>query len=52
MLQDIDAGLHPLRIIVNIPISILFQFVACILECMAVMYAIVSPPAGFDVIKK
>ncbi|KAJ3039390.1 hypothetical protein HDV00_012266 [Rhizophlyctis rosea] len=50
--QHVDKGWNPLLIILAIPVTFLLQFVAVILEALAVMYAIVFPPKDFDVIKK
>ncbi|KXS20062.1 glycosyltransferase family 2 protein [Gonapodya prolifera JEL478] len=48
-LQDVDAGYWPPKVILHIIATFFLQFVACVVECVAVMYAIFSPPAGFDV---
>ncbi|KAI9093863.1 glycosyl transferase family group 2-domain-containing protein [Phlyctochytrium arcticum] len=50
--ENLDRGYNPIILILLIPVTILFQFVAVLLEAIAVMYAIVSPPNDFDVIKK
>ena len=52
LIQDLDRGKNPLIVILHIPVTILLQFAAVIMECMAVMYGIICPPRGFDVIKK
>ncbi|KAJ3010724.1 UNVERIFIED_CONTAM: hypothetical protein HDU68_002005 [Siphonaria sp. JEL0065] len=52
LLQDLDKGVNPLLILVRIPVTILVQFIAVVLEGCAVMYGIIFPPADFDVIKK
>jgi hypothetical protein len=51
-IQDIDKGVFPLLVIIRIPLTFILQFFASILECVSVMYAIIFPPADFDVIKK
>ncbi|KAI8615485.1 glycosyl transferase family group 2-domain-containing protein [Chytriomyces sp. MP71] len=51
-LQDLDKGVNPLLILVRIPVTIVVQFIAVVLEAVAVMYGIIIPPADFDVIKK
>ena len=51
-IQDIDKGLNPLLVIIHIPITAIVQFFAAILECISVFYGILSPPQGFDIIKK
>ncbi len=51
-IQDIDKGKFPLLVLLRIPFTLLVQFVAVIMECMAVCYGILFPPVGFDVIKK
>ena len=50
--QDLDKGVNSFLALLRIPLTIVLQFVASIMECAAVMYGIVSPPTGFDVIKK
>ncbi|KAJ3185471.1 hypothetical protein HDU87_000092 [Geranomyces variabilis] len=50
--QDLDKKVNPLLMIVRIPITFILQFVAGIMEALAVMYGIIFPPADFDVIKK
>ncbi|KAJ3102542.1 hypothetical protein HK100_004345, partial [Physocladia obscura] len=51
-LQDLDKGVNPLLMILRIPTTIVVQFIAVVLEGLAVMYGIFIPPADFDVIKK
>ncbi|KAI8922537.1 hypothetical protein PhCBS80983_g05956 [Powellomyces hirtus] len=50
--QDMDKKVNPLLILFRIPVTFLLQFIAGIMEAMAVMYGIIFPPADFDVIKK
>jgi hypothetical protein len=50
--QDIDKGVNPILILFRIPITAILQFIASMMECAAVMYGIILPPADFDVIKK
>ncbi|KAJ3055689.1 hypothetical protein HK097_009656 [Rhizophlyctis rosea] len=50
--QNVDKGYNVLLVLVGVPVTILLQFVAVILEALAVMYALVFPPKDFDVIKK
>lgn len=52
VIQNLDKGYNFVLQILAIPVTAVLQFVAVILEAVAVMYAIVSPPKGFDVIKK
>ncbi|KAI8929201.1 glycosyl transferase family group 2-domain-containing protein [Entophlyctis helioformis] len=52
IIQNMDKKLNPLLIILLIPVTFILQFVACIMEALAVMYGIIFPPADFDVIKK
>eukprot|EP00842_Homolaphlyctis_polyrhiza_P006716 jgi/Hompol1/7045/HPOL_001643-RA len=51
-ISDVDKKTHPLLILVRIPITLILQFAACIMESAAVTYGIIFPPADFDVIKK
>ncbi|KAJ3143224.1 hypothetical protein HK100_000023 [Physocladia obscura] len=51
-LQDLDKKVNPLLMLVRIPTTIVIQFIAVIMEGLAVMYGIAFPPADFDVIKK
>ncbi|TPX61528.1 hypothetical protein PhCBS80983_g01019 [Powellomyces hirtus] len=51
-LQNIDKGYNIFVVILLVPVTLLFQFVAVIMEAVAVMYAIILPPNDFDVIKK
>ncbi|KAJ3013797.1 hypothetical protein HKX48_005517 [Thoreauomyces humboldtii] len=50
--SNLDKGYHPLIVIALIPVTVVFQFAAVIMEAAAVMYAIILPPNDFDVIKK
>ncbi|KND04364.1 uncharacterized protein SPPG_00093 [Spizellomyces punctatus DAOM BR117] len=50
--QNVDKGYNPILVIIGIPVTVAFQFVAVIMEAVAVMYGIIFPPADFDVIKK
>ncbi|KAJ3287082.1 hypothetical protein HK104_008768 [Borealophlyctis nickersoniae] len=50
--QDLDKKINPLMIILHIPMTMILQFVAGVMEACAVMYGIISPPQDFDVIKK
>lgn len=52
LIQDLDKGLNPLITLLHIPMTLVLQFAAVIMECMAVMYGIFCPPDDFDVIKK
>lgn len=52
VVQDIDKGVNPILIILHIPLTFVLQFVAAILESLSVLYGILSPPKGFDIIKK
>jgi hypothetical protein len=52
LIQDIDKKMNPLLIILHIPLTFVIQFIASILEAASVTYGIISPPEGFDVIKK
>jgi hypothetical protein len=52
LVQDLDAGVHPLLILVHIPITLVVQFYAVALESVSVMYGIIFPPTDFEVIKK
>jgi hypothetical protein len=36
----------------HIPVTLVFQFAACIMEAIAVMYGLIFPPVEFEVIKK
>ncbi|RKP01185.1 hypothetical protein CXG81DRAFT_5632, partial [Caulochytrium protostelioides] len=51
-IQDIDKGVHPLIVFIRIPITFVLQFVASIMEALAVMYGLIMAPVGFEVIKK
>ncbi|KAJ3211004.1 hypothetical protein HDU83_005379 [Entophlyctis luteolus] len=51
-LQDLDKGVNPLIMILRIPLTVVVQFIAVVLEGFSVMYGILFPPADFDVIKK
>lgn len=51
-IQDIDKKTNPLIILLRIPVTFVVQFIASVLEAAAVTYGIISPPQGFDVIKK
>ncbi|KAJ1563710.1 hypothetical protein HK405_001070, partial [Cladochytrium tenue] len=51
-IQDLDRKVNPLIIIIRIPITFVIQFIAGVMEGMAVMYGILMPPKDFDVIKK
>lgn len=50
--QGVDKKYNPLLIIIHIPLTFILQFVAGVMEAMAVAYGLVCPPADFDVIKK
>ncbi|KAJ3369914.1 hypothetical protein HDU91_006762, partial [Kappamyces sp. JEL0680] len=52
LVQDIDKKTNPLLILIRIPVTLVVQFIASVLEAASVTYGIISPPAGFDVIKK
>jgi len=52
VIQDIDKKLNPLLIILKVPVTFVIQFIASILEAASVTYGVISPPVGFDVIKK
>ncbi|TPX30990.1 hypothetical protein SmJEL517_g05577 [Synchytrium microbalum] len=51
-IQDLDRKVNPVLLILRLPITFLIQFIASVMECAAVCYAILFPPADFDVIKK
>jgi hypothetical protein len=51
-IQDIDYGFWAIRAILQIPVTVVMQFACVVMECVAIMYALVSPPQGFDIIKK
>ncbi|KAL2915914.1 hypothetical protein HK105_204618 [Polyrhizophydium stewartii] len=51
-IQDLDKKVNPFIIILRVPTTIVFQFFACVMEALAVMYGVILPPADFDVIKK
>lgn len=51
-IQNVDYGMNFFLVLLLIPATIVLQFIAVILECFAVMYAIVKPARGFDIIKK
>ena len=42
--QDLDKGVNPFLLIIRIPVVFLIQFIAVVLEGLAVMYGIVFPP--------
>ncbi len=42
VVQDIDAGVHPLLILLHIPLTIIVQFIAVALESAAIVYAILE----------
>ncbi|KAJ3101477.1 hypothetical protein HDU96_009971 [Phlyctochytrium bullatum] len=50
--QDIDKGANPLLVLVRLLATVPIQFIAVVMEGLAVMYGILFPPADFDVIKK
>ncbi|KAJ3208505.1 hypothetical protein HDU67_006697 [Dinochytrium kinnereticum] len=50
--QDIDKGVNPFLVLLRIPATFVLQFIAVVMEGLAVMYGILFPPADFDVIKK
>ncbi|KAJ3188401.1 hypothetical protein HDU85_005552 [Gaertneriomyces sp. JEL0708] len=52
LIQDIDKKVNPIIIILRIPLVMILQLIAGILEAGAVLYGLFSPPADFDVIKK
>ncbi|RKO97010.1 hypothetical protein CXG81DRAFT_11644 [Caulochytrium protostelioides] len=52
LIQDIDKGLHPAIIILHIPMTIVLQFIAIILEALSVMYGLLRPTKQFQVIQK
>lgn len=51
-IEDLDKGLHPLLIIIHIPMTIVLQFFAACMEGISILYAMILPPKDFDVIKK
>ncbi|KAJ3206621.1 hypothetical protein HDU67_008045 [Dinochytrium kinnereticum] len=51
-IQDIDKGTNPLLVLLRIPTTFVIQFIAVVMEGLAVMYGILFPPTDFDVIKK
>ncbi|KAJ3279869.1 hypothetical protein HK104_001114 [Borealophlyctis nickersoniae] len=50
--QNIDRKMNPILVILAIPVTFIIQFIAVIMEALAVMYALIFPPKDFDVIKK
>lgn len=52
LIQDIDKKTHPVLIMARVPVTLIVQFIASVLEAASVTYGIISPPQGFDVIKK
>lgn len=52
LIQDLDKKTNPLLILVRVPVTLVVQFIASVLEAASVTYGIISPPVGFDVIKK
>lgn len=50
-MQNIDAGYPWWLVIILLPAIFILQFVGVILEAVAVMYALILPPKGFDIIK-
>ncbi|KAI8818646.1 glycosyl transferase family group 2-domain-containing protein [Fimicolochytrium jonesii] len=52
LVQDMDKRVNPLIMLARIPLTFLLQFIAGIMEALAVIYGIILPPADFDVIKK
>lgn len=51
-IQDIDYGFWFLRALIQVPVTVVIQFACVVMEAVAIMYALVSPPQGFDIIKK
>jgi len=51
-IQDVDKKTNPLLILLRLPVTFVVQFIASVLEAAAVTYGVISPPQGFDVIKK
>ncbi|TPX30744.1 hypothetical protein SmJEL517_g05760 [Synchytrium microbalum] len=51
-IQDLDRGVNPLLMLIRLPMTFFIQFIAVVMECSAVMYALLIPPKGFEVIKK
>ncbi|KAI9362021.1 glycosyl transferase family group 2-domain-containing protein, partial [Zopfochytrium polystomum] len=51
-IQDIDKGVNPLLAFLRIPLTFVVQYIAVVMEGLAVMYGIIFPPKDFDVIKK
>jgi hypothetical protein len=47
-IQDLDKGVNPLLVILRIPLTFIVQFVAVVLEGVAIMYAIVFPAVSFS----
>jgi len=52
LVQNVDRKWNVLLIILAIPVTFVMQFFAVIMEALAVMFAIILPPKGFDIIKK
>lgn len=52
LVQNVDRKLNPILIILCIPLALILQYAACVMEAMAVVYAVICPPLDFDVIKK
>ena len=51
-IQDLDKGVFPLLVLIRIPVTAVLQFICVVMEAMAVLYGLLFPPKGFDVIKK
>ncbi|KAH6570448.1 hypothetical protein BASA62_004354 [Batrachochytrium salamandrivorans] len=52
IVQNVDKKINPILIILCIPLTFLLQYAACVMEALAVIYGLISPPSDFDVIKK
>ncbi|KAI9193277.1 glycosyl transferase family group 2-domain-containing protein [Polychytrium aggregatum] len=51
-IQDLDKGANIFLVIARIPVTLILQLIASLMEAAAVLYGIVDPPKDFDVIKK
>ncbi|KAL5035988.1 hypothetical protein BDV3_004731 [Batrachochytrium dendrobatidis] len=51
-IQEVDRKTNPIMIFLRLIVTAVLQFIACVIEAMAIMYGIIFPPADFDVIRK
>ena len=52
LVQELDKKTNPFLVVIRLIATLILQFVASVMEAAAVTYGIISPPSGFDVIKK